>query len=853
MLTKNTLTVFLCFCSAALGLCPVPAMAVEPSEAPPSQADAIAHIPGNAEWVTASLQAKRLSNQTHRFTTVPEQIQGLPAVAPHRGPSTSEPGPGYVVTLTRPAALYLAVHHRGSPTVPDTWKPTGLTLGWGNHEDDIYVKLVEPGEIQIPAHDGKAGGYGVPHMLIVGDDLNQARQLIANPVPRRSAIHRPARVVAVLPDPNQPGLYGHPGDTIRWRLRVIPGSNPDLPTSLQVEARELDGPFVWSIDAPLDDKGFTGPLDLKPPRVGFYDLGIEASDAAGQPYELHPFLGGVGIVPEPGPVEAASPWGVMRVADAPFEARLARMLGASWVRHTNWNMVRPTDDGVDPGRFLTLAEAYREQGLHIMASISLVPAELSSRPDDTSTSGDAGPLHSRVAPRDWEQWQRFMRDTAASMGDLIDYWEIGNEPNTPHHYWAGTTDEFALLLKHAAAGIRAGDPGATILTAGFTLDPSSRPFFDRLLEQGAGDWFDILTVHSLYAKAVSVDDMRTVLEKHGLPRDTPVWSTEPKHVLPMRNFAAGVEKNMHFLLVNPGAYASFQNLAERDGAATRWGVAYALAAKHLGAARYVRTVTTGLPDVELGLFQRDGQAILAASADEGPRGSGVRVRVTASEGTTPAYVDLFGHPQEVSAEDAFLLPLDRSGVLYGCESIEVLGVEVGDHAAQSHGIEIKADEATLANGFLLKSDQARDHYAVVYRSAADVGESKPSVTFPFSVEEAGTYEFFVSAMWYPSHAGVLVSPFTWSVDHKPAAPASANTTTHWRRSTRTHLRFGEVDPQQDANITASQTLARLGVVRKLDPGEHTLKIELQGPRAHDEHYSMEIELMAARRITDDRE
>ncbi|NJL30495.1 MAG: hypothetical protein HC898_02055 [Phycisphaerales bacterium] len=374
-----------------------------------------------------------------------------------------------------------------------------------------------------------------------------------------------------------------------------------------------------------------------------------------------------------------------------------------------------------------------------------------------------------------------------------------------------------------------------------------------MLALGAGNYFDILTVHSLYAKAVSVQDMRSVLKKHGLPADMPVWSTEPKHVLPMRNFAADVQKNMHFLLVNPGAYASFQNLSERDGAAAPWGVAYALAARHLGAATFKQLIHTGLPDVELGLFDRAGQMILAATADQGPRGSGVRVQVKATGSQTPRYVDLFGHEREVPAQGTFIMPLDRSGILYGAAVLDIQEILVGESTDQPQGLEISADQATLKNGFMLKSDEARGAYAVVYRSPQQADGQKPTISFPFTLESAGTYEFYVSAMWYPSHAGALVSPFHWSIDNRPAQPAPADATVHWRRSTRTHLRFGQVDPTKDANITAVQTFARLGTARRLTPGQHTMTLELQAPRAHDGHFSMEVQMVAVRPIADDGE
>ncbi len=802
-------------------------------------------VPADAERVTVVKGAKRLSNQTHIFTTVPDPLEGLPAIAPHRGPSTSKPGPGYEIRLTRPAALYLAVHHRGKPTVPAEWKPTGLTLGWGGHEDDIYVRIAEPGTVSIRSHDGQAGGFGVPHMVIASRDLERARRLIENPVKRRSAIYRPARVIAVLADPDQPGLYGHPGDRLSWKLRVIPGSEGTLPDRLKVDVQELEGDFAWSTGVPVDRNGHTELLSLTPPRIGFYDIRVDTGDD----YDLAAFRGGLGVVPQPGPVDRGSPWGVMRVAEAPFEAPLARMLGAAWVRHTNWNMVEPTQEGVNATRFRRIAEQYHDQGLHIMASISMVPRAMSSRPDDASQSGDAGPMHARVRPRDWNQWQAFMRETAAATRDLIDYWEIGNEPNTPHHYWAGSVEEFADLVKHAAAGIRQANPDAVILTSGFTLNPSARTYLDRLLDLGVGSSFDILTVHSLYAKAVTVDEMRQVLGRHNLDPNMAVWSTEPKHVLPIRNFEAGVRKNMHFMLVNPGAYGAFQNLAERDGAATRWGVAYAIASKTLGDAAYERTIPTGLPDVELGLFRRDREKLLAAAADEGPRGAGIRLRVTAEDGKLPIYTDLLGHGLDMPANGEFIMPLDRSGILHGASDIQILEVAV-DVDAKDRGLIVTADKARLANGFVMRSGEDREHYAAVYQPA---DSARPRLTFPFKLSEGGTYEFYVSAKWFPSHAGVLVSPFSWSVDGKAPATAQGATTMHWRRSTRSHLRFGVIDASRIETVPSSQILAKLGVVRNLQGGEHTLTLELQKPRTHDQHYSMEVELIAARPITDDRE
>jgi hypothetical protein len=110
-------------------------------------------------------------------------------------------------------------------------------------------------------------------------------------------------------------------------------------------------------------------------------------------------------------------------------------------------------------------------------------------------------------------------------------------------------------------------------------------------------------------------------------------------------------------------------------------------------------------------------------------------------------------------------------------------------------------------------------------------------------------------MWYPSHSGNLISPFSWSVDGRNPQPAPAQTSLHWRRSTRSHLRFGQLaeKPTADAGVTSSHTMAKLGTVRNLAAGPHTLTLQLLAPRSHDQHYSMEVEFVALRPIADDRE
>lgn len=842
---------------ALIVLCVVSGMAAARGDADTPSPDAMfAAIPSDFRLARLEAGAPRMVGQPWTFAAIPAELKDLPAVLPTRGPSNTEPGMGYSVKLTRPAALYLAVHRRGRPTLPDGWKPTGLVLNWSGHADDVYARIADAGPIEIPAHDGFAGGlFGVPHLLAASDRVEEARALIASPKPP-SRPPPPPFLALELADSRQAGLYVISGQPLKWRF-VLRGGIPARPIeTLSVAVREEEGTFADTRAVPFRGDR-SEDIEIRLPKVGLFAMTAHAMDRP----EVQAYRGALAAVPPPEPPSAASPWGVMRAARKTWEAPLARLLGASWVRHSNWDLIRARVEETGSGRrisadasaFVEIAREYRAEGLHVMASLQMVPRELSSRPDATAQVGDAGPLYARVRPRDWMEWETFIEDAVRQCGDLIDYWEIGNEPNMPNHYWAGTAEEFALLVRHTGEAIRRARPGARILIAGFTLDRHAGPFLDRLLSEGCGPYMDLLSVHSLYAKPVTLDALRLVLERHGLGKK-PVWSTEPKHVLPIRNFAEGVAANMHFLLINPspprgGVYSEFQNLAENDGSATRWGVAYAICAKIIGAARLERAVATGVPDAEAAIFRRgDNTVVLAMRADEAPRGAVLRVRVQTAGAIPVRYTDLLGHEKAFDAPGDIELPLDRSGILFDAADIVILGARVPDET-EPNAVEVSARRALLRGGFELRSDAVRDAYAVIYAPASKTDEP-PTIVFPFQVAKAGSYEIFAAIQWYPSHAGQLVSDFAWGVDDGPLVAATSRATLHWRRSTRAHLRFGEADV---SGVPSTQVFARLGVARQLTAGSHSLIVQLTRPRAHDGHFSMEIEGVALRPVTDDRE
>jgi len=113
---------------------------------------------------------------------LPRALAGLPYVTVDRG-SMEKPAPGYSFTVDRHVTVYLAVHERGKPTVPEGWKDTGMKLTWthgGPYTDTIYRREFRRGTVEIPGHDGhnELTHYGVPNMAFAqaaGDEEGEVK------------------------------------------------------------------------------------------------------------------------------------------------------------------------------------------------------------------------------------------------------------------------------------------------------------------------------------------------------------------------------------------------------------------------------------------------------------------------------------------------------------------------------------------------------------------------------------------------------------------------------------------------------------------------------------------------------
>ncbi len=183
-------------------------------------------------------------------------------------------------------------------------------------------------------------------------------------------------------------------------------------------------------------------------------------------------------------------------------------LGVSWLRtDLNWSLVQATGpdafDWAVMDRVISLSERHDIRVLPVLGSTpawaALDPTELSPPRDVDDFARFAAAAVARYLPRD------------------IRVWEIWNEPNMAGS-WPPLPDpaRYARLLIAAAAAIRAGDPGATVLLGGLAAAVETGPegavehhaavdFLAQVYAAEAGDAFDALAFHP-YSHPLMPDD-----------------------------------------------------------------------------------------------------------------------------------------------------------------------------------------------------------------------------------------------------------------------------------------------------------------------------------------------------------
>jgi hypothetical protein len=184
---------------------------------------------------------------------------------------------------------------------------------------------------------------------------------------------------------------------------------------------------------------------------------------------------------------------------------LVRELGAGTiVEFFPWAYIENTEGIYDWSRVDRIVKHARNQGIHIIARLGLVPEWARKKGDDASAEFSTLNTLPEAA---YPDFARFVADFAARYAGVIDDLVIWNEPNIAFEWGYQRVDPagYARLLQAVYAPAHAANPNVTILAAGLapTLEPPGSAaglnditYLSELYDAGAQPYFDALAIHT---------------------------------------------------------------------------------------------------------------------------------------------------------------------------------------------------------------------------------------------------------------------------------------------------------------------------------------------------------------------
>lgn len=183
---------------------------------------------------------------------------------------------------------------------------------------------------------------------------------------------------------------------------------------------------------------------------------------------------------------------------------LVREMGApTIVEFFPWAYIEGTENQYDWTTADRIVRHARNQGLHIIARLGLVPEWARERGETSAEFTTFNTLPADAYP----DFAGFTADFAARYAGVIDDLIIWNEPNLAFEWGYQSVDPagYARLLEAVYAPAHAANPNVTILAAGLapTLEPEGSAaglndilYLQALYEAGARPYFDALAIHT---------------------------------------------------------------------------------------------------------------------------------------------------------------------------------------------------------------------------------------------------------------------------------------------------------------------------------------------------------------------
>ena len=195
-------------------------------------------------------------------------------------------------------------------------------------------------------------------------------------------------------------------------------------------------------------------------------------------------------------IEEVDEWKIQR------SLQLVREMGADTVvEFFPWAYIEDTEDQYEWSNVDRIVRHARNQGIHIIARMGLVPAWARPDSDNEFTTLNTLPEES------YDDFAEFVAEFAARYAGVIDHIIIWNEPNLAFEWGYQQVDPagYVRLLQAVYEPAHAANPAVLILAAPLapTLEPPGSAaglddvlYLETVYEAGGADYFDGLAMHT---------------------------------------------------------------------------------------------------------------------------------------------------------------------------------------------------------------------------------------------------------------------------------------------------------------------------------------------------------------------
>ncbi|MFA6960938.1 MAG: hypothetical protein WC205_09325 [Opitutaceae bacterium] len=441
--------------------------------------------------------------------------------------------------------------------------------------------LADKGFTIEPAFAGISGHAQTPGEVIVETFSVEIQRTAPLPPSTASQAMQPATIPA----------WWQFGQTVRFDVvggKLLPSS-----TALQAVVNDVTGRTI-ARDEITRIQAETSGWTWTPPAPGFYTVEFFQVTADGQASVLGSSFAlrapngaqrsfvhtrqGFAVLPEFKPVtKTVGQFGFTYTLNQK-NILLARLIGFDlanihpipWgANFTNLNMAIEPEKGVYRWEMLDPhVDALKAANMEIAGQFCYTPLWASPHPEKTNINICVVEA-TAYAPKDINDYGRFVEATVNRYKDRIHLWELWNEPAVPGGsvFWSDTPENFIKLISTGYETIKRVQPDSEVWLGGLGGRAAYYSFYNRLLQLDATAHFDILSthgrtaitefrrlesVHKAPSKPAVVSEWHAILQ--GNSQSTPVLDEEVLSFRMMRDLflqlKAGVQRTILFEISN---------------------------------------------------------------------------------------------------------------------------------------------------------------------------------------------------------------------------------------------------------------------------------------------------------------